>query len=813
MKRSILLWAFAATAAVFSVTASVSAAQDVVVNGVNLGQCTNYTDGCNDCSVGADGQAACTMRYCFVAGTPKCLDEDTSLEDLENSGSTSTKAPEFSVKSFSSCTNMEDVLSKFISDYYKKNPNGYYGRPMPMDDVLYERVSDSAKMDSSNAVGTAAPSAVSAPQGSSGGGAKDYSQTNVQIGGVDESEIVKTDGSFTYFYNSDDHRVYVTDVRDSKNPVIVKKIKVPASYSNPEIYVANGKLVMFSSKYQQLNNPYAYWFDRSNKTVVVVYDVADPANPKIERYFQIDGSVTQSRRIGNSLYLLSNSNFSFPYERYLMPMASNATGKQSLDEKRVDKDFSVKKVMPKVVELSSDPTSSANFLLKGKRLPYRLESGDAATCSDIEYVLPDSATLEKYSFTPSFTTLSVIDLANPTAKTKTKVFFGDVNEILMTQNSLYVTSQLYSPTSWKCPPYARCMMPMWNAGLETLVHKFALNNNTVVKYAATAVVPGTPLNKYSMDEGSDGSFRIVTSETGEKRSTRVSILGKDLSLLGTLANIAPDENFQSSRFIGDKLYLVTFQQIDPLFVIDVADSKNPKIEGELKIPGYSVYLHPYADGKLIGLGYDTKTNQYGGIQNAGLKVDLYDVSDVKNPKRLQTLAIGGAGSSSDALWNPKLFTWNAAKHLLLLPTTVMESAGDANDPYRSKDAFQGTLAISINESGIKEEARLTHIVKGDVAAERAKECAQYAKPTTTPKCEKILGGGEYCPSSYNYVPPYCYESATDNEYFANHLWNYQKSFVLRNIYLDDTLYTLSNEKMVGHDMAHGYSTLSETLWK
>lgn len=504
-------------------------APDVVVNGVNLGQCKNYIDGCNNCSITENGQAACTMRACFAAGTPKCLDEDTSLIDLENSGSTA-KAPEFSVKSFSSCTNMEDVLSKFISDYYKKNPGGYYGRPVPlmMEDSV-SAISDGAKVAApmGNAVGTAAPAAI---QGSSGGGAKDYSQTNVQIGGVDESEIVKTDGSFSYFYNSDDHRIYITDVRDAKNVKIVKKIKVPPSYSNPEIYVANGKLVMFSSKYQESAYPYSYWFDRSNKTVVVVYDVSDAANPKIERYFQIDGSVTQTRRVGNSLYLLSNANFSFPYERYYAPMMDKA-GAQTLDTAKINKDFTVKKVMPKMVELSSAPGADANFLLNGKRLPYRLEAGDAASCTDVEYVLPDAATLEKYSFTPSFTTLSVIDLANPVAKTKTKVFFGDVNEILMTQDSLFVTSQLYSPTSWTCPIYARCMMPFWNAGTETLIHKFALNSNSVVKYAATAVVPGSPLNKYSMDEGADGSFRIVTSESGEKSSTRVSILGRDLTLL------------------------------------------------------------------------------------------------------------------------------------------------------------------------------------------------------------------------------------------------------------------------------------------
>lgn len=630
---------------------------------------------------------------------------------------------------------------------------------------------------------------------------------------MDESEIVKTDGSYSYFFNSEDHRIYVTDVRDPKNVTIVKKIKVPTSYGNPEIYLADGKLVMFSTKYQEQRYPYSYWFDRSNKSVVVVYDVKDPTNPKIERFLQVDGSVTQSRRVGKYLYLLSNASFSFPYERYYRSVSSVKTGSaQELDTAKIDKEFSVKKVMPKMVELSTDTGKTANFLLNGKRLPYRLESGDAASCTDVEYVLPDTATLEKYNFSPSFTTLSIINLANPEAETKTKVFFGDVGEIMMTEKSLYTTSQLYSPTSWKCPIYARCMMPFWNAGLETLVHKFSIDGNSV-KYAATAVVPGTPLNKYSMDEGADGNFRIVTSETGEKRSTRVSILDKNLVALGTLAGIAPDENFQSSRFIGNKLYLVTFEQIDPLFVIDVADAKNPKIEGELKIPGYSVYLHPYSEGKLIGLGYDTKTNQWGGTQNAGLKVDLYDVSDVKNPKRLQSLTLGSVGSSSDALWNPKLFTWNASKKLLFLPATVMESANDANDSYRSKDAFQGTVVISVNESGIKEEARLSHIVKGDIAAERTKECAQYAKPVTVPKCEKLLGGGEYCPSSSTYVPPYCYASATDGEYFASHLWNYSKSFVIRNLYLDDALYTISNEKMVGHDMKNGYAILSTTLWK
>lgn len=794
MKHSMLIWAAVAASSFATGANAADFCAQVVTPAVDSkGVCKEYPTPC-DVPSGWKSVASCPT-------------EDTSLDALENSGSVA--APDFSVKTFPTCSAMKDKLSDFIKEYYEKNPSGgYWGRPIPLmgavDDVAVRApVPGNKSSESAQSLGDGAPS-----------GAKDYSQTNVQIGGVDESEIVKTDGSYSYYFNSDDHRIYVTDVRDPKNVRIVKKIKVPASYANPEIYLADGKLVLFSTRFVDYKNPYLYWYSRNDKTVVVAYDVKDPLNPRIDRFFQIDGSVRQTRRVGKYLYVLSNAEFSFPYQRYVMPLTygSAPDAKAKLNEARIDKDFSVKKVMPKVVELNAED-ETPNFRWNGRALPYRLETGDAASCSDVEFVLPDSATLEKYSFSPSFTTLSVINLADPEEKTKSKVFFGDVGEIMMSQNSLFATSQLYSPVSWKCPSFARCISPWWDAGMETLVHKFSIAGNDV-KYAATAVVPGSPLNKYSMDESAAGDFRIVTTENGENRSTRVTVLDKALAPLGSVSGIAPGENFQASRFIGDRLYLVTFEQIDPLFVIDVSDSRNPKIEGELKMPGYSVYLHPYADGKLIGLGYDTKQNQWGGTQNAGLKVDLYDVSDVKNPKQLKTLTMGSVGSSSDVLWNPKLFVWNAAKRLLFLPATLTESANDPANPYRSKDAFQGTVVVKVTEDGISEVARLSHVDRTGVAKARAEECAQYSgTQTSAPKCEKLVGGGEYCPSNVSYVPPYCYESATDGEYFANHLWNHQKEFVLRNLYLDDTLYTISNAKMVGHDMANAFSVLSETLWK
>ncbi len=108
----------------------------------------------------------------------------------------------------------------------------------------------------------------------------------------------------------------------------------------------------------------------------------------------------------------------------------------------------------------------------------------------------------------------------------------------------------------------------------------------------------------------------------------------------------------------------------------------------MKLPGYSTYLHPYDADRLIGIGYDTITNSHGGIQNGGIKVDLYNVSDIKNPKREASLTLGDAGSYSDVLNNPRAFTWYKEKNLLLLPATLMTSAKDPNDSYRSSNAFQ-----------------------------------------------------------------------------------------------------------------------------
>jgi hypothetical protein len=284
-----------------------------------------------------------------------------------------------------------------------------------------------------------------------------------------------------------------------------------------------------------------------------------------------------------------------------------------------------------------------------------------------------------------------------------------------------------------------------------------------------------------MDEKGD-EFRIVTQNYYPERYSSVYVLDKNLKVKGKLNNLGKTEDFKSSRFLGDKLYLVTFKQIDPLFVIDLSDGTKPKVLGELKIPGYSKYLHPYDENHLIGLGYNTSENKYGGTFNDGLKVDLYDISDFKNPKQKQTLTIGQSGSYSEAIDNPRMFIWNKEKNLLLLPSTLYKN--DKDNRYTRTDYFNGLVAIKITEDKIEEKARITHIDYSDMEEKRNKACEPYLnKEEKKQECKKLLDGSTYCKQIQRYVPNYCYADSTLASYVGNNSWNFRDSFVKRALYI------------------------------
>ena len=165
-----------------------------------------------------------------------------------------------------------------------------------------------------------------------------------------------------------------------------------------------------------------------------------------------------------------------------------------------------------------------------------------------------------------------------------------------------------------------------------------------------------------------------------------------------MEDLAPGERIFSARFIGDRLYLVTFVQVDPLFVIDLSKPWSPRVLGELKIPGVSDYLHPYDEDHLIGVGRSTHdTVGRGGFK--GIKVSLFDVSDVHDPRERATYEVGDSGSSTSVTYDHKAFLFDKKRKLLVLPATLRESRNTV---------WSGALVLRVTEKSIRERGRISH---------------------------------------------------------------------------------------------------------
>ena len=450
-----------------------------------------------------------------------------------------------------------------------------------------------------------------------------------------------------------------------------------------------------------------------------------------------------------------------------------------------------------------------------------MKAWNIANCSEIEYVLPDSETMKEYGFSPSYNIISIINTKDTENDVKTKVIAWDNSEIYMSLDNLYLTSNIYKTYNYSCPINSQCIMLWYPRWQNTLVHKVNVDWN-VLKYQDSTIIPWSPLTQYSMDEY-ESNFRILTSTNNwfwinQERHTNLYILDKNLKLKWSLSNLWTWEDFKSSRYIGDKLFLVTFKQIDPLFAIDLSDASKPKVLWELKIPGYSTYLHPYDDNHLIGLGYDTKENQWGWTINNWVKLDLYEVNYDKKcgdadlsvdeiskcdswdykwiiVKQLHSKTLWEYWSYSEALNNPRMFMWKGADKLLFLPVTLYKN--DINDQYKRIDFFQWLVTLNIDKDNwIEEKFRLTHLDTINAEKERKEECSKYTTDTTEEQCVELIWWWTYCKDiKYERVPAYCYADSPIWEYIASKNWNYRNSFIKRALWIWDNTYAISNDKI------------------
>jgi uncharacterized secreted protein with C-terminal beta-propeller domain len=233
---------------------------------------------------------------------------------------------------------------------------------------------------------------------------------------------------------------------------------------------------------------------------------------------------------------------------------------------------------------------------------------------------------------------------------------------------------------------------------KTIIHKISISEGSI-EYKISGEVPGSVLNQFSMDEYNN-YFRIATTSSyGRETFNNIYTLDENLNVVGKIENIARTERIFAVRFVGDKAYMITFRRTDPLFVIDLEDERNPKILGELKIPGYSDYLHPYDENHLIGIGKDA--DEEG--RELGVKVSFFDVSNFSEPKEISKIVIGTRGSYTPVSYDHKAFLFSKSKSLLVIPVSVAET------PYNQ--SWQGVYVFKVDSSGISEKGKISHTEK------------------------------------------------------------------------------------------------------
>jgi inhibitor of cysteine peptidase len=308
---------------------------------------------------------------------------------------------------------------------------------------------------------------------------------------------------------------------------------------------------------------------------------------------------------------------------------------------------------------------------------------------------------------------------------------------------------------------------------KTSVYKISIDRMRI-SYSGSGQVPGRLLNQFSMDEHK-GFFRVATT-TGnmwsETSLNHLYVLDERLRVVGSVEDIAPTERIYSARFLGDKAYMVTFREVDPFFVIDLSNPRSPEVLGELKIPGYSTYLHPYSDDLIIGIGKEVVESEFADPWSGtrrpvaleqGVKLSLFDVSDFSNPKEISKIEIGGRGTNSIALYEHKAFLFDKEKGLLVIPISEWEGDSQNSEFWGwgyGMQVFEGAYVFSVSERGFELAGKVTHMSPSEVDMMKNPDMYDY---------------------SYGFYP-----------------YGFQ---IFRSTYIGDTLYTLSSKYLKAHSLS------------
>lgn len=405
-------------------------------------------------------------------------------------------------------------------------------------------------------------------EGSKEGG-EDYSTTNLQMEGVDESDIAKIDGS--YIYTVEDKYIVITDIRDGKLKEVTRFLPKDCGASDRvmEIYVDGDQLILVVQCYEtslEEDSAFCYEMNGKSTTQIQVYSIVDRKNPEFEGRLIQDGYYNTSRKIGDVVYLFTQYNMtsdvtSYVEKKHGVEALKEGNGASSLAEA----------VIPKV-------------------------NGEKVAASEI--YLPESSG-------ESGILVSSLDVNKPDKVLDSKLVISGYAQTYISKDALYLYEEDY------------------DGAMITNIAKFALDEGRISGVAAAAV-SGYVRDTFAIN-ASDGYLRVLTTDySTEDEVNALYILDENMKLTGQLTGIAPGEEIYAARFMGNTGYFVTYRNTDPLFTVDLSDPAKPEIIGELKVTGFSEYLHFWDDTHLLGIGYESDENT-GNIEN--IKLSMFNIEN------------------------------------------------------------------------------------------------------------------------------------------------------------------------------------------
>ena len=542
----------------------------------------------------------------------------------------------------------EADLRNYLVSNTQGTPN-YAGGPL--DSKFFGATSRDGALPTTGAV----PS-LAGPSAESASGSNSYSTTNIQVAGVDEADIVKNDGSYLYVasndYTNNQNYVYIIKA-DPQDPRTISKILLDNNTYLAGMYLSqdSSKLIVIGSEYQ------VYALDVLVPTEAMIYPYRSEVRTFVNVYDvsdKVNPTLARNFTLSGSYF---NSRMIGDYVYAVVSQPAYVLENNVLPLPRIYVETATSEVAPSKIYYSG----TANY-------------------SDIA---------NNYFTYTTFVGLNVKD--NNEKLTNMTILMGGASTMYVSLDNIYVTYPTWSET-----------------GEFTSIYRISVNKDALA-FETKGSVAGYVLNQYSMDEY-NGNFRLATTSQKQQSSNNVYILSMNLTVVGKLENLAITERIYSARFMGNKAYIVTFRQTDPFYVIDLSNPSQPRVAGELKIPGYSSYLHMYDENHVVGLG----------MENSTVKLSLFDVTNVNSPTEIARYIVQGDYTSSDALYEPKAFMFDKTKELLVIPVSITQYGligGGSIVPPSDKEIgiaplqggyWQGAYVFKLTLSGFEIQGGITH---------------------------------------------------------------------------------------------------------